>query len=77
MVTNLTSIHENAGSIPGPAYELGIQCCHERWYRLAVAAPIRPLAWELPYAAGGTLKNQNINNQKPLNFILPFVLYHT
>ena len=22
------------------------------WYRLAAAAPIRPLAWEPPYAAG-------------------------
>ena len=28
------------------------------WHRLAVAAPIRPLAWEPPYAAGAALKRQ-------------------
>ena len=26
------------------------------WYRLAVTAPIRPIAWEPPYAEGETLK---------------------
>ena len=25
------------------------------WHRLAAAAPIHPLAWELPYAAGAAL----------------------
>ena len=39
-LTNLTSIQEDAGSIPG----------------LTAAAPIQPLAWELPYAANGALK---------------------
>ena len=28
------------------------------WWRPAVAAPIGPLAWELPYAAGAALKRQ-------------------
>ena len=28
------------------------------WYRLAAIALIQPLAWEAPYAAGATLKNQ-------------------
>ena len=28
------------------------------WYRLAAAALIHPLAWELPYAAGVTLKTK-------------------
>ena len=31
---------------------LRIQCCCELWCRLAATAPIRPLAWELPYATG-------------------------
>ena len=31
--TNLTSIHEHAGSIPGLAHELGIWCCHGLWRR--------------------------------------------
>ena len=28
------------------------------WPRSAAAAPIRPLAWELPYAAGVALKRE-------------------
>ena len=28
------------------------------WYRLAAAAPIRPLAWELPCAVGVALKKR-------------------
>ena len=36
MVTNLTSIHEDAGSIPGPASWLRIQCFPELWYKLKV-----------------------------------------
>ena len=28
------------------------------WWRPAAAAPIRPLAWELPYASGAALKRQ-------------------
>ena len=30
------------------------------WYRPAVVALIRPLAWEPPYAEGAALKIQNI-----------------
>ena len=28
------------------------------WHRLAAVAPIRPLAWEPPYAAGAALKTK-------------------
>ena len=28
------------------------------WHRLAAAAPIRTVVWELPYAAGMALKRQ-------------------
>ena len=28
------------------------------WYRLAATAPIRPLAWEPPYATGTALKEK-------------------
>ena len=28
------------------------------WHRLAATAPIRPLAWEPPYAMGAALKRQ-------------------
>ena len=34
------------------------------WCRLAAAtAPIRPLAWELPYAEGAALKSKQTNKQ--------------
>ena len=28
------------------------------WYRPAAAAPIQPVAWDLPYAAGAALKEK-------------------
>ena len=37
----------------------GIQCCHWCGIRLAAAAPIQPLAQELPYAAGIAKKRKN------------------
>ena len=36
------------------------------WHRLAAAAPIRPLAWELPYAMGEALKKQTNKQAKTL-----------
>ena len=30
------------------------------WLWLAAVAPIRPLAWELPYATGSALKSEKI-----------------
>ena len=32
------------------------------WWRPAATAPIRPLTWELPHAAGVALKRQNNDN---------------
>ena len=71
-VKNLTSTHEDANSIPGLAQrvkgsDVAMSCSVSRrlgsdlallwlWYRPATAAQIRPLAWELPYAAGTALK---------------------
>ena len=34
------------------------------WYRLAAAALIRPLAWELPYATGAALKRPKKGKKK-------------
>ena len=46
------------------------------WCRPAATSPIRPLAWEPPYAKGVTLKrqknnNNNNNNNKFRTFSLP------
>ena len=41
------------------------------WCRLAAVAPIRPLAWEPPYASGVALKSKK-NKNKPKNKKLNF-----
>ena len=67
---NLTGIREDTGSIPGltqwvkdlaSPVSSGVGCRHSSdsvllWCRSAAAALIRPLAWELPYAACAALK---------------------
>ena len=67
-LTNPTRNHGVAGSVPalaqwvkrsGVAVSCGVGCRRGSdpmllwlWCRLAATAPIRPLAWEPPYAAG-------------------------
>ena len=63
-VTNLTGIHEDVGLIP-ELTRWRIWCCQGSdpelswlWCGPAAAAPIRPLAWEPPYALGVALERR-------------------
>ena len=81
-IKNPTSIHEDAGLIPGliGLSGLSIQNCCELWCGLkmwlrcymavAVATPIRPLAWELLYVADSAIKKKTKNTVK-VTFIPP------
>ena len=64
-LTNPTSIQEDAGSIPGLAQRVEDPTLLWLWCRLATAAPIRPLAWEPPYAESVTLKRQIKKKKEP------------
>ena len=49
------------------------------WRKLAAAAPVLRLAWELPYIAGVALKckNKQTNNKQPTIGTLEIYFFHS
>ena len=62
--TNLTRIREDMGSIPGPNQWVRDLALLWLWLRPAAVAPIRPLAWELPFATPAALKKKKKKKKK-------------
>ena len=52
---------------------LRIWCCHKLWLRLEAAPLFRPLARELPYAAGVAIKRKKKERKKE-NLLLDDIL---
>ena len=55
-LTNPTRNHEVGGLVPALAQWVNDPSLLWLWCRLVATAPIRPLAWEPPYAAGAALE---------------------
>ena len=63
------SVREDAGPTPDSTQWVKDPAWLWLWWRPAAAAPIRPLAWEPPRAAGAALKKKKKRKEKKLTDI--------
>ena len=68
VVTNLTSIPEDVGSIPGHIQWVWNLALLWLWCSLVATALIQPLAWEFPYATNVALKRQKEKEKRKKSF---------
>ena len=73
--TNPTCIYENARLIPGLTQWVRDLALLWLWGRLAAAAPIRQLAWELLYAMGVALKSKKKEKCKMYGLVASLKLF--
>ena len=78
---NPTRNYEVLGSVPGLAMSCGVG--HRQgpdptllwfWRRPATTAPIRPLAWEAPYAVGAAQEKKKKTKKKKKKVMLVFLM---
>ena len=67
-LTNLTRNQEVAASIPGLAQWVKDLALLWLWRRPAATAPIRPPAWEPPYAPGAALEKAKKKRRETHSF---------
>ena len=63
-LTNPTRSHEVVGLIPALAQWVNDPALLWLWHRPEATGPIRPLAWEPPYAAGAGLEKAKREKKK-------------